>query len=241
MIYAPRRGGDFAGRSFTNICATSATRIAPRRFSQSFAVQFTMSGVMNETAHEETTATASTRAKRSQDAPRRRLFVMRSGARRFAVYADEVEATSEHASPTPLPFAPAPVRGVVSQRGRILTLIDPLPLLPAATSDDAQIVAAQTSTLPAPPPARTPARTAIVVALKGDEQLALSVEAVEREVELYDTEAETGAGAHDGSLSLVRRIIQDGTQDETHAVLLLDPARLFDAAMQGVERRRRRT
>jgi chemotaxis signal transduction protein len=204
-----------------------------------------MSGVMNETAHEETTATASTRAKQSPDAPRRRLFVMRSGARRFAVYADEVEATSELATPTPLPFAPAPVRGVVSQRGRILTLIDPLPLLPAATSDDAQIVAAQTSALPASPPARTPARPAIVVALKGDEQLALSVEVVEREVELYDTEAETGAdgetGAHDGSLPLVRRIIQDGTQDESRAVFLLDPARLFDAAMQGVERRRRRT
>ena len=173
---------------------------------------------------------------------------MRSGARRFAVYADEVEATSENSTPTPLPFAPAPVRGVVSQRGRILTLIDPLPLLPRETLSDAQIVAAQTSTLPAPPPARTPARPAIVVALKGDEQLALSVEAVEPEVELYDTEAEnaadakeTGADAHGASLLLVRRIIQYETQDETHAVVLLDPARLFDAAMQGVERRRRRT
>ena len=55
---------------------------------------------------------------------------MRTGARRFAVYADEVEATSENSRPTPLPFAPAPVRGVVSRRGRMLTLIDPLPLLP---------------------------------------------------------------------------------------------------------------
>lgn len=169
---------------------------------------------------------------------------MRSGARLFAVYADEVEATSENPTPTPLPFTPAPVRGVVSQRGRILTLIDPLPLLHGVTTTDlhgatmtgvtthgAQTAdAAQTF---APPATRNSAP--FVVALKGDEQLALSVEAVEHEIELYDDEVDAVADAP-GS-SLIRRTIQH----HTHAVVLLDPARLFDAAMQGVERRRQRT
>lgn len=169
---------------------------------------------------------------------------MRSGARRFAVYADEVEATSENLKPTPLPFAPAPVRGVVSQRGRIFTLIDPLPLLPPATlpvtlnatlNDAPPTTGAQTF---ASPRTQTPAplaAAAVVVALKGDEQLALSVESIEHEIELYDTEASDAADAP-GS-SLLRRTIQH----DAHAVALLNPARLFDAAMQGVERRRQRT
>lgn len=168
---------------------------------------------------------------------------MRSGARCFAVYADEVEATSENLTPTPLPFAPAPVRGVVSQRGRIFTLIDPLPLLPPATlpvslnatlNDAPPVTGTQTF---ASPQTQTPAplAAAVVVALKGDEQLALSVESIEHEIELYDTEASDATDAS-GS-SLLRRTIQH----DTHAVALLNPARLFDAAMQGVERRRQRT
>lgn len=189
-----------------------------------------MSGGMNEMTHDEMTAARSTRAERPDDAERRRLFVMRSGARLFAVYADEVAATCENLSPTPLPFAPAPVRGVVGQRGRILTLIDPLPLLPDEASTGAQAVASPATNAHA---RETPAP--LVIALKGDEQLALSVEAVEHGVELYDAGAHVEADASSGSL--IRRTIQY----KTHAVALLDPARLFDAAMQGVERRRRRT
>ena len=160
---------------------------------------------------------------------------MRTGARRFAVYADEVEATSENSRPTPLPFAPAPVRGVVSQRGRILTLIDPLPLLPGLTTTGLPLPssAAATAQAGAPP---APHTSLVVVALKGDEQLALAVESIEDEIELYDTEA--GGAAEDApDSSPLRRIVQH----DAHAVALLDPARLFDAAMRGVERRRRRT
>jgi chemotaxis signal transduction protein len=195
--------------------------------SQSFAVQFTMSGGMKKTTRDETTETRVSRAERTDDAPPRRLFVMRSAARLFAVYADEVAATSENLTPTPLPFAPVAVRGVVSQRGRILTLIDPLPLLPVATPTAAE-------TQPFTSPAMLSSAPFVVV-LKGDEQLALAVEAVEHEIELYDTEADAVPGASGGSL--LRRTIAY----HTHAVALLNPARLFDAAMQGVERRRQRT
>lgn len=207
-----------------------AIQRAPARVSQSFAVQFTMLRGMEETTQEDEAqaATDSVRAGRlSSDAPRRRrLFVMRAaGAHRlFAVYADEVEATSENPTmPTPLPFAPAPVRGVGSLRGRILTVIDPLLLLPhdAATSSAAPTPDAHT-------------RASLIVALKGDEQLALAVESVEHELELFDDE--TNAATDTSNNLPLRRTIRHRAGD----ILLLDPARLFDAAMQGVERRRRR-
>ena len=162
---------------------------------------------------------------------------MRSGTRLFAVRADEVEATSENLTPTPLPFAPAPVRGVVSQRGRILTVIDPLLLLQpdaVATTADAPADTPASSALLA---SHTPV-VPIVVALRGDEQLALFVEAVEHGVELYDVEADADADAADASGSpLIRRILRH----DARPVALLDPARLFEAAMRGVERRRQRT
>lgn len=145
---------------------------------------------------------------------------MRSGSRLFAVYRDEVEATSENLMPTPLPFARPPVCGVVSQRGRMFTLIDPLLLLhPDAV--------AQTGT-----------PVTIIVALRGDEQLALAVEHIEQDLELDADEPTADAGAKfSNSPPFLRRII--GLH--TNAIALLDPAHLFDAATQGIERRRRRT
>ena len=201
-------------------CPSRKCRLAPARVSQSFAVQFTIFGMEDTAQDDRAAATDSTRAGNLSSDARRRLFVMRAGKRLFAVYQDEVEATSENpTTPTPLPFAPAPVRGVASQRGRILTVIDPLLLLQpdAGTSSDA---------LP---------RASLIVALKGDEQLALAVESVEHELELFDDEADA---ARDPSNNLpLRRTIRHQAGD----ILLLDPARLFDSAMQGVERRRRRT
>lgn len=172
---------------------------------------------------------------------RRRLYVMRAGARRFAVHADEVEATSENLMPTPLPFAPAPVRGLVSQRGRVLTVIDPLPLLPpAAPSIDANDGAPTTA-----PPLATPVapsltqrpRATLIVALRGDEQLALAVERVESDLELFDDdEPDTTATGVTPRSQLLRRTIRHHAGD----IPLLDTAHLFEAAMQGVERRRKR-
>ena len=165
---------------------------------------------------------------------RRKLCVMRSGARLFAVYADDVEATSQNLSPTPLPFAPAPVRGLVSQRGRILTVLDPLLLLPPLAPSTAD--APTLSTRHDSPPAR--ASAPLIVALRGDEQLALAVERIETDIELFD-ENETDTTTHaapPGSHLCVRRTIQH----HAGAIALLDTAHLFEAAMQGVERRRKR-
>jgi chemotaxis signal transduction protein len=170
---------------------------------------------------------------------RRRLCVMRSGARLFAVYADEVEAASENLTPTPLPFAPAPVRGVVSRRGRILTVIDPLPLLPPAAPSPATIAANADAPTPASPLASSLTQkphAPLIVALRGDEQLALSVERIEPDIELFDDdEADTAADVSSGA-QLLRRTIRH----HAGAISLLSTAHLFEAAMQGVERRRKR-
>lgn len=186
---------------------------------------------MEEMMQDDATATNSTRAGRPAS-ERRKLCVLRSGARLFAVYADEVEATSENLRPTPLPFAPAPVRGVVGLRGRIFTVIDPLLLFPpdapaTAATADAPTLAAE----------MTRAVAALIVALRGDEQLALSVERIEPDIELFDDhEASTTDEVSPGAPLFLRRTIRQ----QKDAIALLDTAHLFEAAMQGVERRRKR-
>lgn len=185
---------------------------------------------------DEPTATRSTPEERTPGAPPpRRLFVMRSGTCLFAVYRDEVEATSENLTPTPLPFARPPVSGVVSRRGQILTVIDPLLLLQpdAVAHTGAHQVEALTA---ASFTTRTPP-VPFIVALKGDEQLALAVEHIEHDSELYDDETADGGTSDSNSPRFLRRIIQP----HLNPIALLDPAHLFDAAVQGIERRRRRT
>jgi chemotaxis signal transduction protein len=189
------------------------------------------------TQDDDAAATNSTRATERPASAGRRLCVMRSGARLFAVYADAVEATSESLRPTPLPFAPPPVRGVVSQRGRILTVIDPLLLLPPEAPATANAADAPTFISPhASPPARESAP--LIVALRGDEQLALSVERIEPDIELFDNDEAhpAAAQASPGSQLFLLRTIRH----HTGSIALLNTAHLFEAAMQGVDRRRRR-
>jgi chemotaxis signal transduction protein len=134
------------------------------------------------------------------------------------------------------------VRGVVSQRGRILTVIDALPLLPpTAPLNDATAAAPPLTSPPASPLAPTPtqAHASLIVSLRGDEQLALSVERIEHDIELFDDgdddAPDTTANISPGS-QLLRRTIRH----PSGAIALLDTAHLFEAAMRGVERRRRR-
>jgi chemotaxis signal transduction protein len=180
---------------------------------------------IEETTQDKGAATSPPDAAERFASERRKLCVMRTGARLFAVYADEVEATSENLKPTPLPFAPAPVRGIVSRRGRIFTVIDPLLLLPP----DAPSTAAASTETPAP----------LIISLRGDEQLALSVERIEHDIELFDEDDHEADAASNASSAthFLRRTIRH----QTDTIALLDTAHIFEAAMQGVERRRRRT
>ena len=145
----------------------------------------------------------------------RELLVMHRRGRAFAVYADEAEAVLEGRRPAPLPNAPRAVLGVVSLRGRMRTLLDPAAVLEAPAGDDADA------------PRDAPA---FIVTLRGDEQLALACERAER------LEASPADDTDDPSAPHVRASFDLGPL----SVTLLDPSRLFEAAMRGTDRRRHR-
>ncbi|HEV2707459.1 MAG TPA: chemotaxis protein CheW [Pyrinomonadaceae bacterium] len=146
---------------------------------------------------------------------RRELIIMRAGERLFGLYADEADSVTEQARPTPLPHAPAAVLGVVSVRGRMRTVLSPSALLGDADELSATKAARY------------------VVSLRGDEQLALAVERVERVVEILTEDVRT----HAYTDAPVRGVL---TQEDASTIVLLDPARLFEAATRDVERRRAR-
>lgn len=148
---------------------------------------------------------------------RRELCVLRAGGRTFAVYAEEVEAVAEDLRPAPLPFAPPPVLGVVALRGRARTLIDP-----SALAGDS----------PAPRRADDDEQDFAVVALRGDEQLALAAVTVEPSVEVAARDIDSGGAAEPYALG----VAHFGEVSAT----LLDTSKLFEAAMRGTERRRKR-
>ncbi|MFL6229099.1 MAG: chemotaxis protein CheW [Pyrinomonadaceae bacterium] len=153
------------------------------------------------------------------------LYVLRAGGRLFAIRAAEVEATAEGLTATPLPRAPEAVVGVVSLRGRVRTALNPLRLVAARDETDAARAAdAHADKRPAP---------RFFVALKGDDQLALACDGAEAVIEVASQELTPTADAQSPALGTF-----------THGglnVTLLDAARLFDAAMQGTDRRRRRS
>jgi purine-binding chemotaxis protein CheW len=151
-----------------------------------------------------------------QQRERRELLVMRTGARLLGVFADEANSVTEWKEPTPLPRAPGAVLGVVSIRGCMMTLLDPLAL--------AGLRQAAESATPL-----------FIVALRGDEQLALAIDGVERIIEIFADEIEPLARSD--AASVLRGVVQHGRE----LIAVLDLKELFAAATQGDERRRRRS
>jgi chemotaxis signal transduction protein len=145
----------------------------------------------------------------------RALLLLRAGGQAFAVYAEECECVTPWAEPAPLPHAPAPVLGVVPVRGRMRTVLDPARLL-------------ETSGLSYE---HRGATHAFIASLTGDEQLALACESSEP----LTLDAERISPAEPPAFP-ARGSFRHGGE----TVHLLDPARLFDAAMSGTERRRQR-
>jgi chemotaxis signal transduction protein len=147
----------------------------------------------------------------------RAVLLLRTGGLAFAVYAEECECVTPWAEPAPLPHAPGTVLGVASVRGRMRTVLDPARLLEASGLTHE----------------RRPATHTFIVSLAGDEQLALACESSAPSTlnpDDYVSPPESPAFPTRGSF-----------QHGGEAVHLLDPARLFDAAMSGTERRRRRS
>ena len=146
----------------------------------------------------------------------RAVLLLRAGGLAFAVYAEECECVTPWAEPAPLPHAPGTVLGVVPVRGRMRTVLDPARLLESSGLTHAG----------------RPAAHAFIASLAGDEQLALAVET---------SVASTLSDDEELSPSQPPALPTRGTfQREGETVHLLDPTRLFDAAMSGTERRRQR-
>lgn len=132
------------------------------------------------------------------------------GSMQLAVLKSEVLAIEHWREPTPLPFAPEPVLGIVCIQGRMLTLLDTAKLLNIDSSLRKSIVA-----------------------LRGKEQLALTIE---RALETFSVSPVDIELSPESSPALIKRVIAYG-HERLH---LLAINKLFAAATQGHERRRRR-
>jgi serine/threonine protein kinase/chemotaxis signal transduction protein len=155
----------------------------------------------------------------ARDSTRERceLMVAQVGTERIGVLADETGDVMEWRTPVPLPHAPASVLGVVNMHGRMFTVLDPLALLGKGR-------AGETSSPPS-----------FIIALRGDEQLALAVNHVEGATGIYMDELAPPLSTSDSNVirGLIRR--------DTGQIIMLDARELFDAATHEAERRRQRT
>ncbi len=142
----------------------------------------------------------------------RKFRIFEAGALRFGVSERDISTVAEWRKPTPLPQAPESVLGVVSLEGRMLTVID-LALLAGS---------------PAPSDGYRH-----ILALRGDEQLAIAVTSGGATVEFVDLDF--SAATEDDEKFVLGRVQHEGAE-----IITLNPAELFFCAFRGRERRRRR-
>ena len=146
----------------------------------------------------------------------RTLQLFSSGRAQFAVVADEVMTITEWREPAALPHAPASVLGVVSVRGRMLTVLDLSQLLNLQKR------------------AKSPTH---ILALNGDEQLALAIDGVG---ETLTIDAEDTNGAAEIAPNASGKLLAEVINRNGNAIQILNVKELFPTAIQGRERRRRR-
>jgi purine-binding chemotaxis protein CheW len=138
----------------------------------------------------------------------------RAGSFQFAIFADEIATIVAWREPTPLPKAPKSVLGVVSIQGRMLTVLDLAALrgLEAASNET---------------------DTKQLIALRGDEQLALAVDALGEPIPLVGSDLDPTPATSD---TLLLGVLHREGAD----LCILNAKELFPSAIQGRERRRRR-
>jgi len=156
----------------------------------------------------------------------RKLQLVHAGGSQFGIFVDEISAIVSWQEPAPLPHAPSSVLGVVSIQGRMLTVLD-LAALPIA-----EAVSATLATLANAP------REALqyLIALNGDEQLALAIEAAGEVVQLPNDSTASSLIDQEATTTPVLGLLQRGDAQ----IKILNPKGLFPAAIQGRERRQRR-
>jgi len=139
----------------------------------------------------------------------RSLRLLRVDSLTLGVPDEMILAISDWTDPTPLPFVPPSVLGIVSMHGRMFTVVDAAGLLALN--------------------AATQSRS--IVALRGDEQLALAVDETLEIVSIKPDEVVNGTEED---------LIQGTIRLNGEQVLLLDVDSLFAGVIRGRERRRRR-
>ncbi|HEV7680614.1 MAG TPA: chemotaxis protein CheW [Pyrinomonadaceae bacterium] len=147
-----------------------------------------------------------------------KLQLIQVGSSQFGIFANEISAIVPWREPTPLPHAPSSVLGVVSIQGRMLTVID---------------LAALFLSGPITNNGSSPAQ---LIALRGEEQLALAAEALGDPVLPFDAIKNHDAinNQETESASVLGVIQHEGRE-----VRILNPRELFPAALQGRQRRKR--
>jgi chemotaxis signal transduction protein len=146
------------------------------------------------------------------------LVPFTAGEMVFAVFADQVEGTADAKLPAPLPDSPPAVLGVVCVRGRMLTVLDPFVLVTGEANS-------------------WPEALPNIIALSGDEQLALAATDRLDTITISAADIESPPPAIEENLSRVALgIARYGGQEIT----VLSVAHLFAAALRRKERRRRR-
>lgn len=153
----------------------------------------------------------------SAKAAMRKLQLVRAGSAQFGIYADEIATIASWREPAPLPHAPKSVLGVVSIQGRMLTVLE-LTILSGREDPSGD---------------RTLDSQRHIVALRGDEQLALAVDALGETVEIAARDLQPTQETA-GTLVLAVLHLED------KEINVLNVKELFPTAIQGRERRRRR-
>jgi chemotaxis signal transduction protein len=137
------------------------------------------------------------------------LRVFTAASFKFAISAREVATVVPWRMPTPLPDAPAGILGVVAVQGRMLTVMDPAILFERESNGKVS-------------------RDSIV-ALRGDEQLALAI----------DDEGRSVAGVKIEPEETATPAILGLLKNQGELIFVLDVKQIFSLAIRGRERRRR--
>lgn len=146
--------------------------------------------------------------------PTRSLQLFRSASFLCGIFENEIATVASWREPTPLPQAPQTVLGVVSIQGRMLTVLNLATLLGSGAGSSDQV-------------------HQHILALRGDEQLALAVDSLTETIEIGDAELDPAPERGEG---LILGIISYSGAE----IMILNVKELFSNAIQGRERRRRR-
>jgi len=140
------------------------------------------------------------------------------GDKTFAVFAVQVDGTAEARVAAALPNAPPAVLGVVCLRGRMLTVLDPIAVLTGESFD-------------------WPPMLPSVIALRGDEQLALAAQTCRDTITIAAEDIQPSSLANDDA---VEHAVLGIARYAGEEITVLRVGSLFAAAVRRKERRRRR-